>query len=98
MYENQKIIEMENEKLKRISPDLKIGSVTAYMNHATSMGISIPIRGNAKKIKQLEADGWRKIYRQKLINAGGVFGNDGYSGYAMIQFMRKNIDEMKNYE
>lgn len=73
MYENQKIIEMENEKLKRVSPNLKIESVTAYMNQITSVGISIPIKGNAKKIKQLEADGWRKIYRQKLINAGGVY-------------------------
>lgn len=60
MCERQKIIDKENEKLKKISPDLKIGSVVMYKDQITSMGISIPIKGNAKKIKQLEADGWKK--------------------------------------
>ena len=97
MYENQKIIDKENEKLKNISPDLKIGSTVIYRNQITSIGISIPIKGNAKKIKQLEADGWKKTYRQKCLgDYGGAFGGNKYSGYSMMQFMIKKVDEIQN--
>lgn len=97
MCENQKIIDKENEKLKKISPDLKIRSVVMDEDQITSMGISILIKGNAKKIKQLEADGWEKTYRQKYLgDYGGVFGNNKYSGYSMMQFMIKKVDEIQN--
>lgn len=95
MCESQKIINKENEKLKKISPDLKIGSVVMYKDQITSVGISIPIKGNAKKIKQLEADGWKKTYRQKCLeDYGGIFGGNKYSGYSMRQFMIKKVDEI----
>ena len=65
MYENQEIIDKETRKLKEIDPTWSIGSMTLNGNRAISLGITVKIKGNAEKIKRLEADGWQRTFRKK---------------------------------
>ena len=57
MYENQEVIDAENRKLKEVDPGWNIGSMVLDGNKVISIGITVPIKGNAAKIRRLEAEG-----------------------------------------
>lgn len=88
MYDNQEIIEEENRKLKEVDPGWNIGSIGLDGNKVISIGITVPIKGNAAKIKRLEADGWRRTFRKKIRN-DMFFRSEG----KMMQCMRKDIQD-----
>lgn len=67
-YENQAAIVEENRKLKEINPDLSIGRTGVSGNKVISIGVSIPLKGNSTKIRQLEEDGWKSVFRKKRAN------------------------------
>lgn len=93
MYDNQEIIEEENRKLKEVDPGWNIGSIGLDENKAISIGITVPIKGNAAKIKRLEADGWRPTFRKKAWNDYIAFQGTGNRPGIMLQCMRKYIRE-----
>ena len=93
MYENQEIIDKETRKLKEIDPTWSIGSMTLNGNRAISLGITVKIKGNAEKIKRLEADGWQRTFRKKEQDDYRSFHGSGNRPQAMLQCMRKDIRE-----
>lgn len=93
MYDNQEIIDEENRKLKEVDPGWNIGSTGLDGNKVISIGITVPIKGNAAKIRRLEADGWERTFRQKARNDYIAFQGTGNRPGAMLQRMRKDIWE-----
>lgn len=65
MYDNQNEIDAEERKLKAIDPSWSIGGYSIAENKAIAIEFSLPIKGNAKKIKELENDGWTRERRFK---------------------------------
>ena len=88
MYDNQEIIDEENRKLKEVDPGWNICSMGLNGNKVISIGITVPIRGNAEKIRRLETDGWRRTFRKKTRN--DMFFK---SGGKIMQCMKKDIRE-----
>ena len=93
MYDNQEIIDEENRKLKEVDPDWSISSLGLCGNKAISIGITVPIKGNAGKIKRLESDGWKRTFRKKMNDGYGAFSTSENHSGSMIQCMRKEIRE-----
>ena len=54
MYDNQNEIDAEERKLKAIDPNWSIGGYSIDKNKVTQIEFSLPIKGNAKKIRELE--------------------------------------------
>lgn len=93
MYDNQEIIDEENRKLKEVDPDWSIGSLGLSGNKVISISITVPIKGNAGKIKRLESDGWNRTFCKKMNDNYGVFSTSGNRSGSMLQCMRKEIRE-----
>lgn len=83
-YANQGVVNEEKRKLREIDPKLRIGRMELELkgNRVSSIRITIPIKGNSKKIKQLEEDGWKRTFRKKALE-----------DYTMLQCMKKQIEE-----
>lgn len=90
MYDNQEMIDEENRKLKEIDSDYRIGSVSLDGNKVICISITVPIKGNAEKIKRLEADGWERTFRKKSRDIYGNLLTDNRIGI-MLQCMRKDL-------
>lgn len=88
MYKNQADIDRENAFLASIDPDWKIGSYGIGENDvAISIGIMVPIKGNAAKIRKLEEAGWEKTFRVR--REFNVFGQK--DGNIMYQRLNKRL-------
>lgn len=88
MYDNQKIIDAENRKLKEVDPGWSVGSMCIVGNKVVAINVTVPLKGNAEKIRRLEAEGWRRTFRKKTRN-DMFFESSG----KMMQCMRKDIQE-----
>lgn len=93
MYENQEVIDKEGRKLQEIDPNWRVGSITLDGNRAIAIGITIPIKGNAAKIRRLEADGWERTFRKKVRDDYRAFQVSGNIPGTVLQRMRKDIRE-----
>lgn len=88
VFEDKIVVEM-NKKLKQIDENLSIGCVSSCEDRVVSLGLSIVLKGNKDKIKQLEKLGFKKKYKEKVYNSYlGKFGNE--KGY-FVQKMEKPI-------
>ena len=88
MYKNQAEIDRENAFLASIDPSWEIGSYGIGENDvAISIGIMVPIKGNAAKIRKLEEAGWEKTFRLK--RNFNVF--EQKEGGIMYQNLRKQL-------
>lgn len=65
IYDNQEIIDEEEEKVKEIDPNFRIGGYGIVGNTVISLEMTFPLKGNAKKIKALEDAGWERDRRFK---------------------------------
>ena len=93
MYDNQEVIDEENRKLKEIDPNWSIESMGLKGNMVIFLGIAVPIKGNAEKIRRLEVDGWERTFRKKD-NGYRYFSGIGNCTWIMLQYMRKEIREV----
>ena len=93
MHDNQEIIDEENRKLREIDPDWNIGSMGVDGNKVVFIGITVPIKGNAAKIRRLEADGWERTFRKKAQDGYKAFPENDDRTRIMLQYMRKDIRE-----
>lgn len=84
MYDNQNEIDAEERKLKAIDPTWSIGGYAHTGNKVIAIEFSLPIKGNAKKIRELENDGWT---RERRFKSNGIpYISEGAT---MFQKMRK---------
>lgn len=91
MYDNQNEIDKIEKQIQQIFPELRISSYRLDGNVATSVGITIPIKGNSKVIKRLEELGWEKLYRKKVRTDNDKYIRCQYDGYVMHQCMQLDI-------
>lgn len=93
MYKNQHDIDKIQERIKEISPSLRLGCfwVEPDTNIALSAGFVIPIKGNKKIIEQLEAIGFRKIRKRMMHGNRGIeaFSEDRFVFEMMIALPKK---------
>lgn len=83
-YDNQDVLDEENRKLKQIDPTLVIRSWLPEENRICAIRVILPVKGNMKKIQQLEEDGWIKRGRtRRFVRRSG----EGIS--IMMQHMEK---------
>ena len=67
VFEDKIVVEM-NKKLKQIDENLSIGCISSCEDRIVSLGLSIVLKGNKDKIKQLEKLGFKKLYKEKVSN------------------------------
>lgn len=91
MHDNQNEIDKIEKMIQQIFPELRISSYSLDGNRVTSVGITIPIKGNSKVIKELEELGWKKLYRKKVRTDNGRYSRCQYDGYIMHQCMQLDI-------
>lgn len=92
-YENQAEVDAIQNQLQTIDPELKIGTYCAYRDKVVGVKIKILLKGHAKVIRQLEALGWKRLYREKLRTDLNPYVRTQYSGYAMVQIMELELGE-----
>lgn len=91
MYDNQNEIDKIKKQIQQIFPELGISSYGLDGNMVTSMGITIPIKGNSKVIKRLEELGWKKLHQKKVRTDNDKYTRCQYDGYVMHQIMQLDI-------
>lgn len=99
-YENQEAVDAVQKRLGKIAPGVKIryyrterkvNSFGILEDRIVSVGITIPVKGNAKVIRELEKEGWKKMRREKMSDCNGP--RHTYSGYVMIQRMQLSLEQ-----
>lgn len=101
-YENQEAVDAIQRRLDEIAPGVEIGSyhperkINSFgilEDRIVSVGITIPVKGNAKVIRRLEEEGWEKTWRERTRNYDAPFSSSSYSGYAMMQRMQLSLED-----
>lgn len=93
MYDNQKEIDKINEEIKSIDSILKLSSFGMDGNTVISVGLTLPVKGNAEVIKKLENIGFKKFCRYKSYSG---YESVVYKGYSMYQKMSMDLIGEKN--
>lgn len=88
MYKNQSDVDEIRKQIQKIDPTLTINSYSINgQNEVMSVGLIIPIKGNKRKIEQLQNQGWRKLLREKKRTDHNRYIRCQYSGYILVQRM-----------
>lgn len=90
-YKNQEAVDKVNAELKEIKEDLVLNRITAGDDMiAQSVGLSVVEKGNKSLIKKLEALGFKRDHRKKVVKRGTV-GSSGSYSYMIV--MSKDLRE-----